>query len=175
MMDAHSLSPLAWRWDTGAWTAGLLLPAWMWQPWHFISGARHASWSSRRVPVMLMSSSLSRADARSWQPLEVTTNPIISPPWCPCSLGRCDRDGDRQCPTTFPSQPPPQIPSVVTLTLQRSANSVRWDSGTNTGLLRSTPATRHRNRGQKWECNGGKKKISSQSHTENVSAERWWC
>lgn len=158
MTDAHSRSPLAWRWDTGARTAGLLLPAWTWQPWHFISGARHASWSSRRVPVTLMSSSLSRADARFWQPLEVTTNPIISPPWCPGSLGRCDRDRDRQCPSTYPSQTPPspplppQIPSVVTLTHQRSANSVRWDSGTNTGPLRS------RNRGWKPERNGGGEK-----------------
>lgn len=173
MMDAHSSSPLAWRWDTGARTAGLLLPAWTWQPWHFISGARHASWSSHRVPVTLMSSSLSRADARSWQPLEVTTNPIISPPWCPGSLGRCDRDGDKQCPTTYPSQSPRQIPSVVTLTHQWSANSVSWDSGTNTGLLRSTPAMR--NRGRKRESATEGKKKSFQSHTENVSTERWWC
>lgn len=47
-----------------------------------------------------MSSSLTGADARSWQQLEVTTNPIISPPWSPGSPCRCDRDedGDRQCP-----------------------------------------------------------------------------
>lgn len=171
MMDAHSRSPLAWRWDTGAWTAGLLLPAWTWQPWHFISGARHASWSSRRVPVMLMSSSLSRADARSWQPLEVTTNPIISPPWCPGSLGRCDRDGDRQCPTTYPSQPPPQIPSVVTLTHQWFANSVRWDSRTNTGLLRSTPAMRDRSQRTEGESESTTeaKKNFSKSHRKCVS------
>lgn len=119
---------------------------------------------------MLMSSSLSRADARSWQPLEVTTNPIISPPWCPGSLGRCNRDGDRQCPTTYPSQPPPQIPSVV----MRSANSVRWDSGTNAGLLRSKPATREgaTETGGESESATEAKKKSFQSHTENVSAEK---
>lgn len=122
---------------------------------------------------MLMSSSLSRADARSWQPLEVTTNPIISPPWCPGSLGRCDRDGDRQCPTTYPSQLPPQIPSVVTLTHQRSANSVRWDSGTHTGLPRSTPVTRNGATGTEGESESApeapKKKIFSKSHRKRVS------
>ncbi|KAJ8411815.1 hypothetical protein AAFF_G00154530 [Aldrovandia affinis] len=45
-----------------------------------------------------MSSSLTRADASSWQLLEVTTNPIISPPWRPGRQGRCDRDRDCHTP-----------------------------------------------------------------------------
>ncbi|KAJ8341205.1 hypothetical protein SKAU_G00334960 [Synaphobranchus kaupii] len=45
-----------------------------------------------------MSSSLTRADASSWQLLEVTTNPIISPPWRPSRQGRCDGYGDCHTP-----------------------------------------------------------------------------
>lgn len=114
-------------------TAGLRLPAWTWQFWSINSGAHHTSWSSPRVPVTMMSSSLTGADARSWQQLEVTTNPIISPPWSPGSQCRCDRkDGDRQCPAhETPTNPP----------YTNSRLPHHWGIRTNIGLLLSTQAT----------------------------------
>lgn len=63
------------------WTAGLTLAAWtLPQPLLALPGCQliHSL-----GPVTVMSSLLTTADASSWQLLEVTTNPIISPPRCP--------------------------------------------------------------------------------------------